>query len=248
MSTRAPCTSRAAEPRTSPDGPTVVAFDLDDTLILEEEYVMSGFRAVDAWLERRLGVAGLYQAARGLHEVGVRGRVFDLALGDLGVPPEPTLVARLVRVYRDHRPDIRLLPDARICLHRLRRAGVPLALVTDGPQAQQQQKLSALLVEQYFDEIVISDRLGAGRSKPHVAPFLAVMSAFPAEGTRFAYVGDNPVKDFATPRSLGWTTVRVRRGRGQYAGLEAPAPYAADAEVEALTELEAVLAGLPETA
>ena len=226
---------------------TVVAFDLDDTLYLEEDYVMSGFRAVDAWLRRRRGVDGLYRAAGRLHEAGVRGRVFDLALAELGHPPDPALVRRMVRIYREHAPDIRLLPDARVCLHRLRRAGTPLALVTDGPKDAQRRKLSALLVEPFFRHIVISDKLGPGLSKPHAAPFLAVTAAFPDEGTRFVYVGDNPVKDFATPRGLGWTTVRVRREKGQYAALEAPPPFAPHAEVGALTELEALLTGLAES-
>lgn len=227
---------------------TVVAFDLDDTLILEEEYVRSGFRAVDAWLRKRCGVRGLFEVAHGLHEAGVRGQVFDLALAELGHRPDPTLVARMVRIYREHTPDIRLLPDARVCLHRLRRTGTPLALVTDGPRTAQRQKLNALLLAPFFQEIVISDQLGKGRSKPHVAPFMAVMNAFPSEEARFVYVGDNPVKDFATPRALGWTTVRVRRERGQYAALEAPPPYAAHTEVGDLKQLDEVLSGLAETA
>ena len=34
----------------------------------------------------------------------------------------------------------------------------------------------------------------------------------------YLYVADNPVKDFAAPRQLGWVTVRVRRPCGlQYA-------------------------------
>ena len=50
-----------------------------------------------------------------------------------------------------------------------------------------------------------------------------------------AYVADNPVKDFAGPKGLGWTTVRVRRPQGLHQRV--PSGEDVDHEVPDLTTL-----------
>ena len=40
--------------------------------------------------------------------------------------------------------------------------------------------------------------------------FQIIMSDFPA--ANYAYIADNPVKDFVGPNSLGWKTIGVRDG------------------------------------
>jgi putative hydrolase of the HAD superfamily len=62
---------------------------------------------------------------------------------------------------------------------------------------------------------------------------------------RLMYVGDNPAKDFATPRRLGWQTVRLRmQGQLRFAE-EPPSPaYGAAAEVTSIDAIRGVL-GLP---
>ena len=37
--------------------------------------------------------------------------------------------------------------------------------------------------------------------------------------TQFAYVADNPQKDFAAPLQLGWLTVRIRRPGSLHEGV-----------------------------
>jgi putative hydrolase of the HAD superfamily len=49
------------------------------------------------------------------------------------------------------------------------------------------------------------------------------------------YVADNPIKDFAGPRRLGWRTVRIRRPGGLHADL--PSGDDVEQEIASLDEL-----------
>lgn len=60
-----------------------VVFDLDDTLYLERDFVMSGFQAVERWAEQRLGIQNFAESCRQLFERGERQRVFDRRLPNL---------------------------------------------------------------------------------------------------------------------------------------------------------------------
>ena len=52
-------------------------------------------------------------------------------------------------------------------------------------------------------------------------------------------MADNPAKDFAGPRSLGWHTVRLRRADGLHAA--APSGPDVDREIVTLDELDEAL-------
>lgn len=214
----------------------IVVFDLDDTLYPERDFVRSGFEAAGSWFARERGVRGLAEAAWGAFERGVRGRTFDVALAELGVESEPGLPEDLVAVYRGHEPQIRLAPDAADCLASL---DGPPALVSDGPWQTQTAKLRALGLDDCFDPAVLTARLGL--SKPDRRVFELIAARRP--DAEHVYVADNPTKDFAGPRELGWLTIRIRRPEGLYAAIE-PAPGAEpDAEIDDLRYLARRLDG-----
>jgi putative hydrolase of the HAD superfamily len=86
---------------------------------------------------------------------------------------------------------------------------------------------------------VLTDRWGRTYWKPHERAFLAIEAALEARGAACVYVGDNPAKDFAAPRRLGWRTVRIRRRGTAHAAIDAPG--VADGECGDLDELPALL-------
>jgi putative hydrolase of the HAD superfamily len=217
-------------------GVRCVVFDVDDTLYLERDYVRSGFRALETWALRRLGVGGLAPVAWEIFESGGRGDVFDRALTRLGVEPEPALVGEAVQAYRTHRPTIRLLEDARDCLDRLL-GHVVLAAITDGPEASQCAKVEALDLGRWCSRVVLTETLGC--PKPHPRAFETLEAATGLRGDACVYVGDNPRKDFAGPKQCGWRTIRIRRVGGLHAGVEAAhcGTIAADHEIRSLASL-----------
>jgi len=196
-----------------------VVFDVDDTLYLERDYVHSGLRAVGEWLENREIVSGFESLAVGLFEAGLRGRIFDEALRRLGTEPKQELVRELVAVYRNHVPQIRLLPDARECLEELSVDG-RLAALTGGPVESQQRKVRELGLEALLSPVLYSGEWGPEFDKPHPRAFQAMEELIGSSGETCVYVADNPQKDFAGPKQRGWRTVRIRRSGSLHASAE----------------------------
>jgi putative hydrolase of the HAD superfamily len=83
--------------------------DLDDTLILEKDFVYSGFKAVDKWLASNSIVKEFFEISLKIFEEGARGNVFNLALERAGYIPSSNLIQTLVYIYRSHKPQIYLL-------------------------------------------------------------------------------------------------------------------------------------------
>jgi putative hydrolase of the HAD superfamily len=216
--------------------PLCVVFDLDDTLYLERDYVWSGFSKLAPWAKATLGISDFHLKAWALFVQGVRGHIFDHVLVAAGVRPDQGTVRAMVDMYREHVPDIQLTVDAANCLREIRRQA-HAALISDGPEQSQRNKVKALGIEERFEKIVLTASLGSEYSKPHVKSFLDVQRHFGKRVEEYIYVADNPTKDFVGPRSLGWKTMRIRRPEGLYQSLEADLLKRADVETRDLNLL-----------
>jgi putative hydrolase of the HAD superfamily len=193
--------------------PRGVVLDLDDTLYLERDYVRSGFAAVARHVAARSTLDADAVADHLWHRfsIGERGGHFD----DL-VASDPTLAGRirvreLVQVYREHVPDIHLLPGVRTLLGDLQRSGRLTAIISDGALASQRAKVGALGLRQLVDgPVILTDVWGRECWKPHPRAFLQAQQDLNLRGGDLVYVADNPHKDFDSPRDLGWACVRLR--------------------------------------
>lgn len=213
----------------------IVVLDLDDTLYLERSFVCSGFEAVGCWMQAEHGVVHFSSTCTDLFEQGVRGKVFDRALEALGLAGRGIVVDELVNVYRAHRPEIVLAPDAERLLRRLQ--GTPCALVTDGPLVCQENKVAALELDRLFTKVIFTARLPPGCGKPHSMAFKLVEQWSGRAPRQHVYVADNPAKDFLAPRYRGWLTVQIERD-GRIHQREAPtADHAAAHTISSLDEL-----------
>lgn len=220
----------------------VIIFDLDDTLYPEREYVRSGFRAVAAWVEGRLGLrAGeAFDGLEALFGAGVRGDTFNRWLADRDVSDDG-VVAEMVEVYRGHFPSITPYHGVPELLSRLR-ADHKLGLLSDGDGGVQRRKLEVLGLVDAFDTVLFSDTLGRGSRKPSPRPYEAVLVALGVTGPESVYVSDNPTKDFLGARLAGLSSIRLRMPGGIYAGLEPESPdHAPDLERSNLVGLEEAL-------
>jgi putative hydrolase of the HAD superfamily len=202
----------------------LVAFDLDDTLYLERDYVYSGFASVARWLavqrcwsdaaERRFLLNCWTDFASGPD----RQRIFDRTLRQAGLEATRSLVTACVARYRAHRPRIALLPDARCLLQGLyQRPATTLCIITDGFLRGQAMKARALGLSNWVRRVVFTDRWGRAFWKPHPRAFEFVQRRCGLPASACVYIGDNPLKDFQTPQALGWHTIRIRRPAGIYA-------------------------------
>ena len=190
--------------------PAGIVFDLDDTLYPERDYISSGFRAVAASLGDRSPVdAGeLYDLLWGNFLEGVRGDGFDRLLNQY--PGIDAAVADLVEIYRAHTPVLKLEKSVLDLLGLLRERGYRLGIITDGYLDGQMKKVEALGLQSLVDDIVFTDNFGAEFWKPHPRAFEFLADTWNIPHERLTYIADNPLKDFVTPKKLGWQTLRLR--------------------------------------
>lgn len=193
-----------------------VIFDLDDTLFDEIDFVRSGFRAVArhiATLSDRHSPDALFDVIWKCFLAGERGSTFDLALAELGFSDDPSLVERLVEVYRTHAPALILPPDSRSVLEELK-GRYTLGLLTDGFLPTQRLKVQALGIEHYFDAIVYTEELGPEHWKPSPRGFETLLQMLGTLPEQTACVADNESKDFIAPNRLGLLTIQLVRPAG----------------------------------
>ena len=169
----------------------IVAFDLDDTLYHEMDYVRSAYKAI----------AHIY----GTHLLPLMmkapspAKAFDL----IGVE-----IDKLLKIYRTHEPDISLSVAAIYTLVTLLKKGHALALITDGRTVTQEHKIKALGLDRLInaDMIYISEKFG--EEKISGGAMKDIMRKYPNE--RYVYVGDNPAKDFVSGNEMGWETICLK--------------------------------------
>ncbi|NNC48679.1 MAG: HAD family hydrolase [Sphingomonas sp.] len=189
----------------------VIVFDLDDTLYPEADYVLSGVRAVAKIIADQHGHAlgdELLAAAR----AGDDWLALACELSEL----PPSAKESLLWAYRLHEPDIALTERAAQAIATLKDEGRVMAIITDGRSVTQRLKINALGISDI--PAYISEEYGA--AKPDPSRFEVVMEEWPDRS--YAYIGDNPAKDFIAPKALGWTTIGVRRANSLYADADAP--------------------------
>lgn len=174
-------------------------FDLDDTLYPEIEFLRSGFRVIARQLEQRIGVhiyADMWQRYQ------ARENVFAWVVDQHQSRWPGLTVEHLLKIYREHDPEIQLRPGAIALLDKLADREVPVGLITDGRSITQRNKLKALYLHEYFAETIISEEFGS--EKPDERNYRYFEEKYP--GCSFTYIGDNTTKDFLVPAKLGWLT------------------------------------------
>lgn len=191
--------------------PTLIAFDLDDTLYKERDFVASGYRAVARALADA-DTAFYYNEMvhvmanapvnpfDSLAEYLVNRSIQQSISHDFDIP-------WMVATYRNHFPDIKA-DDALAILNELMAKGYRIGIITDGRATTQSNKIKALGLDRLIapENISISEIIGGEKYTP--IPFQRMMK-LNADIKRFIYVGDNPMKDFLWPNRLGWTTVQL---------------------------------------
>ncbi|OOE14580.1 HAD family hydrolase [Fictibacillus arsenicus] len=213
-----------------------VVFDMDDTLFKETDYVLSGFSAVDKWLEETIGLFGFYHHAIELFGKGEKKYIFNRVLDSLKVRYNKDFICQLIDVYRNHTPIISLLEDARYVLNNLQDS-IKVGLITDGYLSSQKQKFDALGIQEKFDTVIFTDELGRDHWKPDPLPYELASLKLKSIPSECIYIGDNVNKDFVTAKKLGWLTVHINRYEGIYSQAKVSNEYEADYQINDMKEL-----------
>jgi putative hydrolase of the HAD superfamily len=225
----------------------LIAFDLDDTLYPEIEFVKSGFKAVASEVNKRCRLNNdFYTILWDLFQNGERRQTFNKALHIAGCCEDARLVEELIQIYRNHKPAIRLYPDADEILHLLK-GKVKIGLISDGHMITQKNKVEALNINHFFNLCIFTDEAGKEAWKPSPWGYQAMMDYFSLSGKDCAYVGDNGSKDFIGATLLGWETFKIKRAEGIYREIHVEQGYDATHIIENLTELTNYIGNIIDT-
>ncbi|MGH2105098.1 HAD family hydrolase [Aerococcus urinaeequi] len=202
-----------------------LVFDLDDTLMPEYEYVFSGYRVLSNFLSKNynldrdkiyLQLVNLFQ----IDSKNVFNRLFDL----YGISYGNEDIKELVVRYREHFPKVKPYNDVYRNLNIYRKQGYKLAIITDGFEQAQKNKIASLELEKYFDFILVTDEYGKDFWKPSPKPFEMVKNKLSVDFDEIMYIGDNPSKDFFIKKVYPITTVKINRDKA----IHRKEPYLAD--------------------
>lgn len=186
----------------------VVCFDLDDTLYKEIDFLKSGYKKVAEFVGKRFGldVWSIYDKLLQWYYHGENA--FARLNEEYGIESP---IEDYLNIYRYHHPSIVLFEETSSILTKLKAEGVILALITDGREITQKQKIDALGLSEWIksDFIIINE--AKEYFKPNHWSFdwlmLHCFEQTPGADMMFFYVADNPQKDFKAPNELGWTTI-----------------------------------------
>lgn len=185
-----------------------VVFDLDDTLYPEKQYVMSGYKAVANYLNDFDAASIMW----GFFEE--RKAAIDEYLKMVGRDKEKE---RCLSIYRNHMPTISLREGVMPLLNTLREQGIKIGIITDGRPQGQKNKIAALNLANYVDDIIITDELGGSQfRKPNDIAFRIMQGRWKIPFEQMIYIGDNPAKDFQAPWQLGMKSAWLHCEDGIY--------------------------------
>lgn len=198
----------------------IIVFDLDDTLISEKDYIDSGFRNISNIFAQRYNLSSedVYSTMKNLFQEDTN-KIFNRLFESYKIFYDDTDIKKLVKLYREHTPNINLLEDARLVLESLRGNNIKIGIITDGYKETQNKKIEVLNLENIVEKIIVTDELGKEYWKPDKRSFEMMKKYFGVEYSEMIYVGDNLKKDFLAPNELGMLSIQIERKEGIYSNI-----------------------------
>lgn len=190
-----------------------VVFDLDDTLMAEHDYFLSGIETVADLMAELYDLNRNEVLRRMIHFFEEDSSfVFNRTLDSFQVHYTTQQIQEFIKSFREHQPDIAFFDDVIPCLEYLKKQGMRLGLITDGYKESQLEKVKALDATRWFDEIIVTDELGREHWKPDPLSFDLIAERFAMQLHEIVYIGDNPQKDFYIRAMRSILTIRLNRG------------------------------------
>lgn len=217
--------------------------DLDGTLVDHDGAVAAALEAwllslgvlstqhlADAWVEAGRRHFERWRAGEVTFEEQRRGRLRDfLPLIEHPVGGDADLDELFGRFLRRYEGAWQRFADAEGALAALARRQVPIAVLTNGTEAQQLAKLSATGLRACVGPVLSAE--GLGFAKPDRRAYLAACEALALEPEQVLHVGDDYSLDVVAARDAGLRAVHLDR----------PGTGPARAPIRSLAELPGLL-------
>ncbi len=181
-----------------------VVFDMDGTLVDNMAFHNQ------AWVElsRKLGLSMTAEQ----FQTGFAGKKNEEIFPQLlGRPLPPDELNRLAEEKESHyrtlyRPHLKLHAGAEAFIHRLRAAGIPVAVATAAPQGNRELVLDGLGIRPLFTSIVGAEQVSRGKPAPDI--FLAAAKALGVEPSQ-CLVFEDAILGVIAGREAGMPVVGI---------------------------------------
>lgn len=200
--------------------PKGILFDLDDTIVAFDAVVDSTWRSLCEVHASRSGLFTadcLFNALKEVrmwywsdpirHKFGrqdldaTRRKILSLTFEKLDIEAAP-LANQIANEYSVQREEaIEFFPGAEETLQHLTNKGVLLALITNGEERKQRNKVERFGLDKFFRTILIEGELGFG--KPDDRVYVYALRDLSLEPEEVWSVGDHLERDVAAPQKLG---------------------------------------------
>ncbi|WP_299782684.1 HAD family hydrolase [uncultured Formosa sp.] len=179
----------------------IVVLDLDDTLYNEIDFLKSAYKEISDIIAKHSEITSESIFNQMMTFYNDKKNTFEEIITSTQV--KNITVSDLLTIYRNHSPYIVLSKENKETLTYLKANMFKIGLITDGRSTQQRNKIKALGLEHFFDDIIISEEFGS--EKPNTNNFKYFNDKY-GEAT-YLYIGDNVKKDFIAPNTLNWYSV-----------------------------------------
>ena len=185
-----------------------VIFDLDDTLYSEKQYVKSGYKKIEEYLQEP-------DAAEKMWSYFLVGEpAIDRYLEEINKIEKKI---ECLEIYRNHIPEIELYEGINELIRKLKEKKIKVGIITDGRVEGQRNKIKALGLDKLADDIIVTDELGGTQfRKPNDISFRIMQNRWRLSYQEIIYVGDNLNKDFLAPKQLGMKVLWFKNPDGLY--------------------------------
>jgi putative hydrolase of the HAD superfamily len=177
-----------------------------------------GYRSTEANLFRKLRLIDLEMHGRKFlynRDVWWETLLKELGLSRLKAPWIHGTTLRYWKTYAGASP---LFSDAMSTIHRLKKAGFRLGMVSDsdGTPGMKMKRIRRQPFLKYLEAIVVAGE-DTPNVKPSMRPFILVAKRLGLQPRNCAYIGDNPNTDIKGAKGVGMMVMLVKR-RGPKGG------------------------------
>ena len=187
----------------------LIAFDLDNTLYDESLYFKYGINSISLKLKKELGLDPNKSEKKLWKILNENGKhyhhLFDDFLKEVNLEKNDYL-PKLLKTFTDVNQKLILFSGVADLLKKLKEK-YRIAIITNGRQEIQKNKINLLNIKQFFDFIIYSSELK--EDKPSKFPFQYLLDQANIKSENMIYVGDNPLTDFKGAKQLGIFTIRI---------------------------------------
>ena len=184
----------------------LLLIDLDDTIYLERDYVLSVYRSIADLLTPKHAEQSYHYLEYEFLKYG-RRELLDRWRKFYQLPLE---LNELIEIYRSTDPIITLDKTTRTVLEKLTAVHTTI-LVTDGSPIVQHKKIEALGLSSLFDHLFICQEHGL--TKPDKSLLLELLNQFGAMREECVVIGDDPYADINPAVEANIQSIRIRCGR-----------------------------------